>query len=429
MRGKLRILIVLILIIIPMSNALITINPQKFEIRKVEFNKPYNVIITVINPDSNTYDVQVMPSKDSYYLLDNIKIEPTNFKIGPNDKKNIKLTLTLPNTLSPEEHILFLNFLSLNHELGKFKLSFSIPGEKIENLTLKNIKINDQKTNDILYFDYQMENYGTIIARGSPIIEIYKDDQLIEKFGQESNIIIMPKKDYNLSIMYDTTKLNPGNYKYVAKFRYNDLESNYHEGKFKITQKKNDEIEEKEVIVGENLDLDLTIKNPSKELSFYKISYNIFDQNIGDTVEGQMQNNEKEINLNIDTSNFELGIYDLEIEIKTGKNLENTDMKKIKINVINEKNSLLNNKYLLGIIVGIISIGIISFAIYKLYPKIIQNNTKSKVNNLHEEIRNINKGFSHLELSMNHFTHDIHKFINESNSYLRSKGYDNYEFR
>jgi len=274
-----------------------------------------------------------------------------------------------------------------------------------------------------------MENYGTIIARGSPIIEIYKDDQLIEKFGQESNIIIMPKKDYNLSIMYDTTKLNPGNYKYVAKFRYNDLESNYHEGKFKITQKKNDEIEEKEVIVGENLDLDLTIKNPSKELSFYKISYNIFDQNIGDTVEGQMQNNEKEINLNIDTSNFELGIYDLEIEIKTGKNLENTDMKKIKINVINEKNSLLNNKYLLGIIVGIISIGIISFAIYKLYPKIIQNNTKSKVNNLHEEIRNINKGFSHLELSMNHFTHDIHKFINESNSYLRSKGYDNYEFR
>jgi len=424
MRGKLRILLVIFLIVVPMASSVITINPQKYEIREIVFNKTYNIIITVINPDSRAYDIQVMANKDSYYLQDNINIEPVLFGIEPNQKENIQLSLSIPDTISPEEHILYLDFFSENHQLGIFKLSFTVPGEKIEKIEMDDVKLNKQPGEGLFYFEFRLENTGTVIARGSPIIEIYQDSKTIERFGEESRIIIMPNEDYNISLMYDTTHLITGDYEFGAKFMYNDIETNYSNGEFSVTEvKKTDKIENFDIYEGEKLTIKQIIMYPEEKLSFYSIEYIIAEKNIGDIVEGEMQGREKEINLEIDTSEFAIGTYDLEIVIKSGPRLEKNELRKIQITVKSKK-----MYYLQGIIlftIGILSIGILIYFIRSIAKKKPQIN----ITDLNHEIINLAKDFKNIELTMRHFTQEINNFINDSNKWLESHGYGHYGFR
>jgi len=410
------------LLVLPIIASAITVNPQKYEIKDLDFNKTYNIIITIINPDPNLFDVQVVVNKDSYYLLDNVDITPTNFRLEPNDKKNIKLSLTVPSSLSPEEHHLYLDFISGNLELGKFKLSFTVPGDKLEDLVIERITAKNATDGEIIYFDFELHNKGNVIARGNPVIEIYKDTKLVDSLGPESSIMILQNQKYNISMMYDTSANEPGVYRYRAKFSYNDLETNVFEGEFLVVDKSEGTTysETKELFVGETLKLSLKLENPAGKLSFYSIQYNIFDKGIGDTVEGQMQSIEKELVLDIDTSGLPAGDYDLELEIKTGRDLENIQSKMVLLKVSAKRN------YLWPVI--LIAVAFAGVAVYILRPYLTKKTVK-KTAVLHYEIDALQKRYTALEHSMRGFTLEVNHFIRESNQWLYSQGYSKYGFR
>jgi len=410
MKLPLLVVIMLILLAVPIF-AVMTINPQKYQISDIEFNKTYNVIITAINPDTSLFDVQVMINKDSYYLLDHIKIEPTNFRINPNDKKNIKLSVTVPPDLSPEEHILFLDFLSANYELGKFKLSFEVPGTKRESLEV--IKIDSDEEAEVIYFNFQLLNSGNVIIRGSPIIEILHGSTLIETFGQESQIMIMPKDEYNLSIMFDKTALSVGDYKYVAKFRYNDVESNYTDGSFSVTKKSRTATEKISVKSGENLAYELNIKNPTSELSFYKITYVLNNQE--EIIEGQIQGQSKDVILDIETGKLRSGTYSLAMTIEHGRRLENSETKDIEIQVRSGMN-------IYWWLLPVIFLGAV---IYIFRPK----RSRKPSSHLGLDIQKLNIQYQAVEQSMHDLTKDIHSFVRESNHWLHTNGYGHYGFK
>jgi len=408
--------LVVFLLVLPMCLGAMIINPLKYEITDVEFNKTYNIVITALNPDTAHYDVQVMVNKASYYLLDNVQIEPMHFIIGPNDKENLKLAISIPNTLSPEEHELYLDFITANHELGKFKLSFIVPGEKDEDIVVN--RIIAEKLGDLIYFNFDLTNNGNVIAKGSPIVEIYDETEMLEIFGEESTIMIMPGDSYNLSLMYDTSSLIPGKYKYIGKFRYNDLETNYTEGDFSVEKKKESEYKRVEsVYEGDNLIVNLTMKNPSGDLSFYKIQYNIFDQGIGDTLEGPIQGRQKNLDMDIDTSKLAKGNYELEINIMTGRELEDIETKIIYLKVKSKKQ-------LYGIGIGI-AVLVFTISLIFIRPKLA---ARPVSRNIQKEIDRLSGSYANLETQAQEFTSEVNNFIVESNNWLSAQGY-NYGFR
>jgi len=408
--------LVVFLLVLPMCLGAMIINPLKYEITDVEFNKTYNIVITALNPDTAHYDVQVMVNKASYYLLDNVQIEPMHFIIGPNDKENLKLAISIPNTLSPEEHELYLDFITANHELGKFKLSFIVPGEKDEDIVVN--RIIAEKLGDLIYFNFDLTNNGNVIAKGSPIVEIYDETEMLESFGEESTIMIMPGDSYNLSLMYDTSSLIPGKYKYIGKFRYNDLETNYTEGDFSVEKKKESEYKRVEsVYEGDNLIVNLTMKNPSGDLSFYKIQYNIFDQGIGDTLEGPIQGRQKNLDMDIDTSKLAKGNYELEINIMTGRELEDIETKIIYLKVKSKKQ-------LYGIGIGI-AVLVFTISLIFIRPKLA---ARPVSRNIQKEIDRLSGSYANLETQAQEFTSEVNNFIVESNNWLSAQGY-NYGFR
>lgn len=419
---KLRFWIVIVLLAVPISSAIMTINPQKYEIKDIEFNKTYNIVLTAINPDSSIFDVKSMLNKDSGYLSDYVKIDPMQFRLQPNDKKNIRLSLTVPNTLSPEEHILNIDFVSAEHDLGKFRLSFTVPGEKIENLVLEKASASDASDQDLIYFDLELNNKGNVIARGSPIVEIYHNGQSIASLGKESSIMIMPGQRYNISLMYDTSNIQPGIYSFNASFSYNGLETASKEGNFTVMNKDKDDsyYEIKKINPGEPLKLTIALENPTEKLSFYSIEYNLFEQGIGDTVEGEMQSSEKQVELNIDTSELQPGSYDLDLVIKTGRNLENIEERKIMVQVSSKKSLVLPGIALLLAFFGV--------AIYVARPY-MSNRKAKKAAYLQYEISSLGRKFASTEQSLQQMTQEINKFIHASNEWLRSKGYGDHGFR
>jgi len=402
------------LIALPLAFGAMTINPQKYDIKDIEYNKSYKIIITAVNPDSSMYDVQVMVNRDSYYLLDSISIEPTHFRIGPGENKNVQLSLSIPPGMSPEQHTLILDFLAANLELGKFKLTFTIPGERVEQLEVLDMK--EQLDQSIVFFDYRLQNTGNVIARGSPIVEIYRDNVLLDSFGDESQIMIMPGEGYNLSVMYDTSGLQSGDYSYKAKFRYNDLETDYFMGTFKVKNSPSGYSDEVSISQGESLSYSMELKNPASELSFYKVSYTI--NGISGEVEGQMESAYKDVALNIDTSGFDKGTYDLELEVLTGRKLEIAQSKKVKVTVGSSQSYV----WLLIPLVALLAAG------YILFPH-IRRRVAGRTAGLEKNIRQLGHRFGYLEKNTQAFTRELHSFIHESNAWLKHNGYGNYGFR
>lgn len=401
--------VVSFLIVVPMSLGLLTINPQKYEIDDVEFNKTYNIMITPINPDTNQYDVQIIVNKESEYLFDNINIEPTHFSIGPNDKENIKLGLDIPEGLSPEEHILYLDFLSGTTALGRFKLSFTVPGVKHEDLVVTDV--NTWNQDSLVYFDFKLKNNGNVIARASPYIQISKDS-VLDSFGEESTLIIMPGEEYNLSLMYDTTNLAPGEYSFDARFRYNDLETNHTTGTFFATRDVEDAISDTIYAEpGEIISINRTIFNPGEGLTFYRISYSVEGTDIQGTIEGQMQEQSKEVLIDIDMQGLG-GEYTIRVQTEYGRNLELYEETSIGL-FVEKKSSI-------WLIITLILLSFGLGAVYMLRPS---KSPDTQV--LEHDISELRRRYTHIESQMQGFNNDIHNFINASNNWLRTHGYHN----
>ncbi len=422
MGAKLWILIVSVILAVPIVNAAMTINPINYEINDLSFNKTYNIVITAINPDSSIFDVRVAISQDSAYLSDYVDIDPAQFRLEPNDKKNIRLSLTVPSDLPPGEHILRLDFISAEHVLGSFKLSFTVPGEKIEDLVLERASATNATDDRLVYFDFALSNKGNVIAKGSPAVEIYSGQELVDSLGEESSILIMPGDTYNFSMMYDTTNILPGLYTYKAWFGYNGLKTDVKQGSFMVMGKKEggSYSETREVPEGEMLTLDIPLENPEGMLSFYSIQYNMFDQGIGDTVEGEMQGKEKNVGLSIDTSALDPGSYPLDIVIRTGRNLENSREERVLVEVKSKRNLL---------IPGIALLFAFMVAAVFIARPFLSSRKEKRAAYLHFEITGLGKRFASTEESLKHMTQDINSFIHTSNEWLRAHGYGNYGFR
>ncbi len=423
MRGKLRFSLVLILIaaaviIVPFAAPELTVNPQKYDISKPDFNKTYNVIITLINPDTEGYDMHAVVDKESSYLAGYVHIDPVLFRMEPLQKKNIQLSLTIPDTISPEKHTLYLDFMSANRMLGRFQLSFTVSGKQVEALVLEKVTSAAQEGQSMVYFNFQVKNTGNVIARGSPIVEIYRDGSLLDTFGDESSLIIMPGQEYNLSLLYDTTNDEPGEYGYAAKFSYNGLETNYTRGTFAVSKKpESQSAEERDVPEGGTLEYDIRLSNPGQKLSFYSITYNMTGQNVSGKAEGEMQGKEKTVSFEIDTSHLPPGTYDLDLGIRHGERLENYEQREVEVTVTSGRSQLLTGLIIASFL--LIGAGGVLFA----WKRKKVPGPADLVASIENDMAVLTGSFDSLEHSMKSMTRDIGKFITESNHWLAHQGY------
>jgi hypothetical protein len=350
-------LLLLLLVVFPSSFA-ITINPLEYKIAKPELNKDYNVIITIINPEPNVATISAKIDQTSSYLSQYVKIQPAeSIIIGPNEKQNIKLVINIPAGLSPETHNIIVNFysLDLNIPIARFKLSFDIEGESLESLELEDMLIQSQTAEEPVYLTFELKNNGNVIAKPIPSIVIYKNDLIIDTFGEDSAISVLPGETYNFSLLYDPIKLkDAGSYAAEAKFIYGaGSETKSIKRAFDLKPKKTateSENEKKEVTEGVMFFTTVPIANPSGKLSFYKVLYNVEGTDINNVLEGELREENKDLGLEIDTSSLQPGNYKVNLEIQTGINLEKTEHKVIDLTV---KKS---TGYLFLIIIGSISL-------------------------------------------------------------------------
>jgi hypothetical protein len=401
--------IALVLLAIAPALAMVTVNPQKYEIKSLEFNRTYNVIVTLINQDAFPYEVQVVVGKNAYYLASAVQIEPTHFRLAANEKENVKLALVIPDNLSPEEHTLTLQFLAANQELGIFTLSFNVPGEQMENLVIN--KVDVTRSDEIAYFNFDLSNAGNVIARGSPIIELSRDQEIVHSFGQESSILVLPREHYNLSLMYDTTATQPGAYTYKAYVRYNDMDSNIKTGDFVIEQvTPPDEAEAIHASVGDVITIPVLIQNQGGKLSFYRIAYTV--DGIEYVVEGPLQESSKEVPITIDTSALTDGTHPVMILVKSGRNLESSQSRSL--------NVVLGRRFNLLYLAPIPAIGLVIALALLLRPHLV---SRRRHRSFVDEVSVISDDYDRLEQSLKGLSKDIHVFIDESNHWLAARGY------
>jgi hypothetical protein len=337
---KKAVFILLLLVILPSSFA-ITINPLEYKITKPELNKDYNVIITIINPEPSISTISAKIDQSSSYLSQYIKIEPADLIIiGANEKQNIRLVINISDNLSPETHDLIVNFYSLDLDIpiARFKLSFDIEGESLENLEFEDMIIQSKTAEEPVYLTFKLKNNGNIIAKPIPSIVIYKDDMIIDTFGEDSSISVLPGETYNFSLLYDPIKLKEaGGYAAEAKFIYGaSSETKSIKHAFDIMPKKTaiesgNEI--KEIIKGVMFSTSVPIANPEGKLSFYKVLYNVEGTDINIVLEGEIREENKNIEIEIDTKSFQPGNYKINLEIQSGINLEKTEYKVINIKI------------------------------------------------------------------------------------------------
>jgi len=252
-----------------------------------------------------------------------------------------------------------------------------------------------------------------VIVRANPLIEIVEDGQVLQTFGQESQVMILPGNGYNLSLLYDTSNLLPGDYDYQAKFKYNDIETEYVTGEFKVTEIEEfeDSLSQK---VGENLEFDLRLDNPEGGLTFYKIEYDIAGKGVEGFVEGQIQTESKTVQLSVPTEGLAAGSYVLDLLIKQGRNLEKEETKTLSLKIEGEKSLTIWFLIPIGVLIG--------FMLYLVLPRLLRRP------DIEGEVVSLQVKYDKLEKDAAGFSNDINRFIQDSNAWLESKGLD-YGFR
>ncbi|MBN2457719.1 hypothetical protein JXB31_01150 [Candidatus Woesearchaeota archaeon] len=413
---------------IPLSYA-ITINPLEYTISKPELGKEYSIIITLINPESTLTTVSAAIDSSSEYLVPYVTIDAADgIVLEPNDKKNIKLTLSLPDELSPEKHELVVNFVSANLKMGSFRLSFVIEGKENMGLELAGMDVESQTPNNPVYLNFNLKNTGNVIVRPEPSIIIYRGESVVDSFGQESSIMIMPGQDYNLTLLYDTAKITePGMYKAEAKFHFGGNETATLTQEFELKaslQKSSNGNEIREISPGEELMLDLDLKDPAQKLSFYKIFYSIEGTGINNFLEGELRDDNNQLEIRVDTTGLKQGDYLLNLEIHSGINLENVENKAIELKVRPKKSLLL-----IAIIASAAIITLLGYFSRKSIAGMFSGawaghtlkraGAASSLPGIEKDIISIKKSFGQMEHEINRLGSEISSFISRSNAWSR----------
>jgi hypothetical protein len=443
MRGFAKVVFIVFLLALPIlfsgvSSAL-TVNPQEYNIQQIEYGKSHQIIATLINSESSTYSIQMTIDRDSAYLGDYASFEQSEFSLMPNEKKNIKFSLNIPQgRLSPEDHTLQVNFMSSGVKVGEFRIRFSVPGEKKEELMLNDVYLSDTHRDKPLYIVLNLKNKGNVIARATPVIEVYDGERFIERFGEESRLMVMPGSDYNISLMYDLSALENKAYRLKSSFIYNNnLNTNIVEKEFTVLPKSGGsaDADTKTIRPGDRLTFTLLLENPTGQLSFFRTGYSIAGTGINNTVEGEITGTRKELALDIDTSTLEEGTYLLNVETRTGKNLETLETEEIQI-VVKPRD---NKAYIIGFLFFIIAL-IVFYALRPYIAPVLRRGghagskgdeaLQKGISAAGQKIRNINSDFDALEGSFKGLADDVSGFINESNNWLDERyGRGTYGFK
>jgi hypothetical protein len=405
--GRLGILI--LMIVLAMSClAEISVNPQRHEISKVEPEIPYKIIVTVINQNLFRQDFFVALAADSGYIADYTGCEPKTFTLEPNEKINLIITLAVPLGFPPGAHVLQYDIMSNAGKQGQFVMHFSVPGEEHRNLSIgsHSVSVEDEGT---AYFTLNLTNTGNSIATGYPEIEVYRDGRLVQTFGNETRVNVMPLEDYSFSIMRDLSGLLPSEYTFRAKIVYGAMESNTIEGKFTMAAKP-DTGKSYDVAQGQDIRVPFDLKNPGGKLSFYKISYSFEGINLTGIDEGEMHTPEKHVEVKLATAQLEPGTYEVTMETAWGEKLENSAVRSVNINVIGE------NK--MSPLVWIIPCALSGLGI--LIGVFILLRRRSHVAT---EITSLKSSFERIEEDTKKLTHDIYLFVEDSNRWLEANGY------
>lgn len=413
MWGKNATLLILFILFIPISSA-INVNPSDYTIDNPEINKKYNVIITLINTDINTYDIEASLSDESAYLKEHVNIEPSDVSLKANDKKNVKLSFTVPENISPQNHTIQIDFKSSDQTVANFKLFFEIKGNQEYSIDLDDVSVNAKDTQSPVHFTLQAENTGNTITQAMPIVNVFKDDDLIKTLGNKSRIRLMPSENKNLSLLFDPSNINEqGDYNYEAYFAYADDKTESIKGKFHLNKVKRETNKKlMEIKKGSKLKFPVKIDNPSDSFSFYRIDAKIDGTNISRTLEGSINNASKVVNLELNTNSLEDGSYPLVLKIAKGKELEDLTQRKYTL-VISSSNKL----WLIAPAAFLIAFLII-FLKRDWLPLSVFNLEKIKIKSIKRQLKGVDKKYDKIEKDIVKMGKEVNKFIENTNNWL-----------
>jgi hypothetical protein len=327
---------VVLLVFFPICIAL-TVNPQEYRIQQVEQGRDYPVIATIINSDSVNYDLTLQLDQKSAYLADVIVIEEPMVTLSASEKKNIRFTVKSDAArLSPEEHVAVILAIAGNVKVGEFRIRMTVPGDRQERLILDDLILSEATLSRPLYVILSLSNQGNVIARANPLVEIFEGQKFIDRFGEESEIRIMPGELINITLMYDTSRLVGEHFTLKATLSYgNNIMTNTLEEQ--ISLKFTNDIMNLSVNKGKSLTFPVSLQGT--EPSKYRITYIIENTGITDSVEGDYTGLSL-IPLEINCSGLAEGEYSLRLVIQTGQSLERTKDVKYILSV-NERKGLL----------------------------------------------------------------------------------------
>lgn len=412
---KLSLLLVLVLFV-PMSLAL-TINPTDYNIKDPEFNKEYNVVITVINTKTSTYDVTAHIDRESMYLKEYVNIEPRELTLKPNEKKNIELGLTIPDNITPQEHNLIINFRALSRRVGSFSLDFEVEGEQKQDMKLKDVRVDARDTETPVYFKLTTENQGNIITEVTPVVELHKDGELVDTLGEKSKMQVMPSKVKNLSIMYDPSNIERGGlYSFKAYLKYNNQTTSSVDKTFNLNKVEKEG--GKTVLTskkGKFLELPVNIESSKDGVSFYKIEANIPGTDISAVKEGSLDKQKKEIILKMDTRELDIGEYNLNVKKSKGENLEQVEETGYRLKVEEKRNFWV---YLLIPFALAIALLVIFYRNKIEVDRLVPDFSTRKIKKLEKDISSVSKNFEQMEANISSLGNEINRFINEANQWL-----------
>jgi hypothetical protein len=314
-------IVVALLVFTPICIAL-TVNPQEYRIQQVEQGRDYPVIATIINSDAVNYVLTLRLDQKSEYLADVIVIEEPDLTLSANEKKNIRFTVRPGRArLSPEEHMAVILVMAGNVKVGEFRIRMTVPGERHERLILEELMISEATLSRPLYVILSLSNQGNVIARASPMVEIFEGQKFMDRFGEESEIRIMPGERFNITLMYDTSRLVGEHYTLKASLSYgNNLVTNTLEEQISLIHA--NKVMNLSVEQGQSLVFPVSLQGT--EPSKYRITYIIENTGITGTVEGAYTGL-SDIPLEINSSGLMQGEYSLRLVIQTGQSLERTE--------------------------------------------------------------------------------------------------------
>ncbi|MFW6013654.1 MAG: hypothetical protein ACOCQG_00615 [Candidatus Nanoarchaeia archaeon] len=398
--------------VIPSSYA-ININPQQYTIEEPKLGENYNIIITIINSEVNTHNINTRVAEKSSHLEPYLDMEKDSVELGPNERQNLGFSFKIPENITPQKHELVIDFLTVGQKEESFTLNFEIQGEKKREINFKDVSVNAKDSESPIYFTLETENKGNLIENIQPIVEISKNKETIKTIDGSGAFRIMPQEKSNLSLMLDPAQLKEGGtYDFTSYLKYNNQTSQKIKGSFNLDIIQRDgEKRLKRINHGEKLSIPANVQRTTDDFSFYKIKTQIKEKNITNTIEGSFDEKNKIIDIELETNELSAGEYKVELEIAEGHQLENVRKEEYTLKV---REGLLERTLPYLFVLAII---LFAFGAY-LYgpPLFIREYLLSK------KINKVNKRFNGIEKDMRKLNKELNEFVTNSNEWLARYG-------